>query len=194
MLRLSGHHHSNIICPCPRSNVEDFCIGPLIFDVACCASACCFRTDGALDIRRLRALLGGYAAVRPLTCIERASFLAFMRLTMFVCGTRSYDAPVCLCVLVPLACFAAAKTQSFAHRHRDCRLCNCTWRFINFNIDKVISATFAALAVPEHRLKRSVSSEMKKNACIHSTFKNIRTRIFILFSGKLHNEHHQHVQ
>lgn len=77
-------------------DLEDFCLGPLLFDVACCASACCFRDDGALDIRRLRALLEGYAAVRPLTPVERKHFLAFMRLTM---------------------------------------LCNCTWRFINFNID-----------------------------------------------------------
>ena len=77
-------------------DLEDFCLGPLLFDVACCASACCFREDGALDIRRLRALLTGYASVRPLTEVERKYFLPFMRLTM---------------------------------------LCNCTWRFINFNID-----------------------------------------------------------
>ena len=49
-----------------------------------------------MDIRRLRALLTGYASVRPLTEVERKYFLPFMRLTM---------------------------------------LCNCTWRFINFNID-----------------------------------------------------------
>ena len=77
-------------------DLEDFCTGPLLFDVACCASASCFRADGALDVRRLRALLEGYAAVRPLTALERERFLPFMRLSM---------------------------------------LCNCTWRFINFNID-----------------------------------------------------------
>jgi len=77
-------------------DLEDFCVGPLLFDVACCASASCFRPDGALDLRRLRALLQGYAAVRPLTTDERRHFLSFMRLTM---------------------------------------LCNCTWRFVNFNID-----------------------------------------------------------
>lgn len=77
-------------------DLEDFCLGPLLFDVACCASAACFRPDGALDVRRLRALLSGYASVRPLSQTERALFLPFMRLTM---------------------------------------LCNCTWRFINFNID-----------------------------------------------------------
>lgn len=77
-------------------DLEDFCVGPLLFDVACCASACCFRADGALDMRRVRALLEGYASVRPLTPTERTHFVAFMRLTM---------------------------------------LCNCTWRFINFNIE-----------------------------------------------------------
>ena len=78
-------------------DLEDFCLGPLLFDVACCASASCFRPDGAFDIRRLRALLGGYASVRPLNATERELFLPFMRLTM---------------------------------------LCNCTWRFINFNIEQ----------------------------------------------------------
>ena len=63
-------------------DLEDFCVGPLLFDVACCASASCFRPDGALDLRRLRALLEGYAAVRPLTAGERRHFLSFMRLTM----------------------------------------------------------------------------------------------------------------
>ena len=77
-------------------DLEDLCLGPLLFDVACCASACCFRADGAFDVRRLRHLLQGYSAVRPLEKSERETFLAFMRLTM---------------------------------------LCNCTWRFVNFNID-----------------------------------------------------------
>ena len=47
-------------------------------------------------MRRLRALLTGYAAVRPLLPVEKKHFLAFMRLTM---------------------------------------LCNCTWRFVNFNVE-----------------------------------------------------------
>lgn len=77
-------------------DLEDLCIGPLLFDIACCASACCFRDDGALDARRLRALLTAYAAVRPLEPAESRRFVDFMKLTM---------------------------------------LCNCTWRFKNFNID-----------------------------------------------------------
>jgi Ser/Thr protein kinase RdoA (MazF antagonist) len=78
-------------------DMEDVCIGPLLFDIACCASACCFRADdNALDMRRMRHLLGGYASERPLGLSERKVFVAFMKLTM---------------------------------------LCNCTWRFKNFNID-----------------------------------------------------------
>eukprot|EP00308_Calcidiscus_leptoporus_P021935 CAMPEP_0119357268 /NCGR_PEP_ID=MMETSP1334-20130426/5689_1 /TAXON_ID=127549 /ORGANISM="Calcidiscus leptoporus, Strain RCC1130" /LENGTH=352 /DNA_ID=CAMNT_0007371471 /DNA_START=39 /DNA_END=1097 /DNA_ORIENTATION=- len=76
---------------------EDACVGPLLFDVACCACACCFRqSDNALDIRRLRALMEGYSTVRPLAEAERRHFVAFMKLSM---------------------------------------LCNCAWRFKQFNID-----------------------------------------------------------
>jgi hypothetical protein len=78
-------------------DLEDFTVGPLLFDVACCASACCFRAkDNALDIARLRALMRGYAAERPLAPAEVEQFVAFMRVAL---------------------------------------LCNCTWRFKNFNID-----------------------------------------------------------
>jgi len=77
-------------------DLEDVCVGPLLFDVACCASASCFRDDGALDARRLRALLTAYTEVRPLEAAESRCFVHFMKLTM---------------------------------------LCNCTWRFKNFNID-----------------------------------------------------------
>ena len=78
-------------------DLEDVCLGPLLFDVACCACAACFDADtGALDLGRFRALMGGYSAARPLAAQERAVFVAFMRLTM---------------------------------------LCNCAWRFKNFNVD-----------------------------------------------------------
>jgi len=77
-------------------DLEDACVGPLLFDLACCASACCFREDGALDGHRLRALLTSYAEVRSLEHVESRRFVDFMKLTM---------------------------------------LCNCTWRFKNFNID-----------------------------------------------------------
>lgn len=64
-------------------DLEDVCIGPLLFDIACCASACCFRPhDNALDARRLRVLLTGYAAARPLSEVEKSLFVDFMKLTM----------------------------------------------------------------------------------------------------------------
>ena len=78
-------------------DLEDVCVGPLLFDLACCASAACFRPhDNALDVRCLRALLTGYSSTRRLSPAEKANFVAFMKLTM---------------------------------------LCNCSWRFKNFNID-----------------------------------------------------------
>ena len=78
-------------------DMEDVCIGPLLFDIACCAASCCFRaSDNALDMRKMRHLLEGYASERPLLPAERKAFVGFMKLTM---------------------------------------LCNCTWRFKNFNID-----------------------------------------------------------
>ncbi len=67
---------------CGFVDLEDVCVGPLLFDVACCASACCFREDGALDARRLRPLLSAYAQGRPLEPAERRRFVAFMKLAM----------------------------------------------------------------------------------------------------------------
>ena len=63
-------------------DLEDACVGPLLFDLACCASACCFREDGALDGHRLRALLTSYAEVRSLEHVESRRFVDFMKLTM----------------------------------------------------------------------------------------------------------------
>lgn len=69
-------------------DLEDLCVGPLLFDIACCACACCFRpNDGgalsnALDMGRMRALLHGYASERPLVPAESKVFVAFMRATM----------------------------------------------------------------------------------------------------------------
>lgn len=59
------------------------CVGPLIFDVACCAAAACFRAgDNAFDVRRLRALLGGYDAVRQLTAKEAEQLVGFMQIAL----------------------------------------------------------------------------------------------------------------
>jgi hypothetical protein len=63
-------------------DLEDVCVGPLLFDIACCASASCFRPDGAFDARRLRSLLGAYAEVRPLEAAEVRRFVDFMCLAM----------------------------------------------------------------------------------------------------------------
>ena len=72
-------------------DLEDVCVGPLLFDVACCACASCFREDGALDGRRLRALLTAYSEIRPLEPAERRRFVDFMKLTMLCnwCAVRS---------------------------------------------------------------------------------------------------------
>jgi Ser/Thr protein kinase RdoA (MazF antagonist) len=59
------------------------CIGPLLFDVACCAAAACFRaSDNAFDVRRLRALLTGYDAARPITETEAEQLVTFMQIAM----------------------------------------------------------------------------------------------------------------
>lgn len=83
-------------------DIEDFCVGPLIFDLCCCVIGCCFKvvTDKedstqVLDMALLEALLIGYCAHRKLPQIERDHFVPFMRLTL---------------------------------------LCNCSWRFVKFNV------------------------------------------------------------
>ena len=63
-------------------DMEDVTVGPLLFDLACCASACCFQADNTLDLERLTALLEAYKTVRPLEQLEKLHFVAFMRLTM----------------------------------------------------------------------------------------------------------------
>ena len=91
-------------------DIEDVCVGPLLFDLACCAIGCCFKEsskDGdddneerkypqVLDMSLLAALLNGYCADRKLPDIEKQHFVAYMRLTL---------------------------------------LCNCCWRFVKFNVD-----------------------------------------------------------
>jgi Ser/Thr protein kinase RdoA (MazF antagonist) len=86
-------------------DVEDFCVGPLLFDLACCAIGCCFKvsqiaTDSrypqVLDMSLFSALLTGYCENRKLEQIEKEHLIAFMRLTL---------------------------------------LCNCCWRFVKFNVD-----------------------------------------------------------
>ena len=45
----------------------------LAYDVAVCLNAWCFETDFAFNVTKARALLAGYAAVRPLDAAERAA-------------------------------------------------------------------------------------------------------------------------
>lgn len=92
-------------------DMEDCCVGPLLFDVACLVIGVCFlgenkensissnntgETSETLDLGWVRQLLKGYCEVRPLTEAEKKHFAPFMRLVL---------------------------------------LCNCAWRFVNFNVD-----------------------------------------------------------
>ena len=58
------------------SGLIDFyfaCTDLLAYDVAICLNAWCFGPGGSFDAGRARALLGGYASIRPLTGAERAA-------------------------------------------------------------------------------------------------------------------------
>jgi len=60
------------------SGLIDFyfaCTDTLAYDVAVCLNAWCFEPDHAYNVTKGRALLDGYAAVRPLSAAERAAFL-----------------------------------------------------------------------------------------------------------------------
>jgi Ser/Thr protein kinase RdoA (MazF antagonist) len=87
-------------------DMEDVCVGPLLFDLACCAIGCCFKEGEekdvltgkykqVLDFNLLSALLEGYCRDRKLPVLEVEHFIAYMRLTL---------------------------------------LCNTSWRFVKFNI------------------------------------------------------------
>lgn len=87
-------------------DLEDVCVGPLLFDLSCCVIGCCFTnaTDSneggdkykqVLDFDVLSAFLDGYCADRKLPDLEVEHFVAYMRLTL---------------------------------------LCNCSWRFVKFHI------------------------------------------------------------
>lgn len=88
-------------------DVEDICIGPLLFDLACCAIGCCFQErpssssggsskfSQVLDFDLFEALLKGYRSERELLAIEVEHLVPFMRLAL---------------------------------------LCNCSWRFVKFNV------------------------------------------------------------
>ena len=88
-------------------DMEDVCVGPLLFDLACCAIGSCFKKSDehddefgckynqVLDFDLLSAFLDGYCAARKLPSLEIEHFVAYMRLAL---------------------------------------LCNASWRFVKFNI------------------------------------------------------------
>lgn len=69
-------------------DIEDVCVGPLLFDLACCVIGCCFSessdqsTKQVLDMQLFEALLDGYCRDRKLPLVEREHFVPFMRLTL----------------------------------------------------------------------------------------------------------------
>lgn len=71
-------------------DIEDFCVGPLLFDLACCAVGSCFKEsptlngehNQVLDMPLLEAFLKGYCADRKLPQLEKDHFVPFMRLTL----------------------------------------------------------------------------------------------------------------
>lgn len=66
-------------------DIEDVCVGPLLFDIACCAIGCCFTVENGeqvIDMTLLKALLKGYYTERSLSRLEQEHFVAFMRLTL----------------------------------------------------------------------------------------------------------------
>lgn len=68
-------------------DLEDTTVGPCLFDVACCACACCFDTTNSLDYARLKALLEGYSYQRPLLATESVTFIDWMKLAMLCNAT-----------------------------------------------------------------------------------------------------------
>jgi homoserine kinase type II len=80
----------------PRvSGLIDFyfaCTDLLAYDVAVCLNAWCFEPDGSFNVTKARALIGAYAAVRPLTAGERAALPVLCRgAAIRFLLTRLYD-------------------------------------------------------------------------------------------------------
>ncbi len=80
----------------PRvSGLIDFyfaCTDLLAYDVAVCLNAWCFEPDGAFNVTKARAMLGAYAALRPLSGAERAALPVLCRgAAIRFLLTRLYD-------------------------------------------------------------------------------------------------------
>ncbi|CAE8720855.1 unnamed protein product, partial [Polarella glacialis] len=65
---------------------EDSCVGPLVLDLAVCASACCFTASNDLIIPRLSVLLREYLRHRSLSAVEAESFVDFMAAGALACS------------------------------------------------------------------------------------------------------------
>ena len=86
-------------------DIEDVCVGPLLFDLACCAIGCCFQEarEGSkhpqmINFDLFHSLLLGYCEDRMLSDLEKGHLVPFMKLAL---------------------------------------LCNCSWRFVKFNVPSV---------------------------------------------------------
>ncbi|MGG5823690.1 homoserine kinase [Falsiroseomonas sp. HW251] len=77
------------------SGLIDFyfaCTDLFAYDVAVCLNAWCFEPDGSFNVTKGRALVGAYAAVRPLSEAERAALPALCRgAAIRFLLTRLYD-------------------------------------------------------------------------------------------------------
>lgn len=69
-----GHHLSGVI------DFYNAASGWMLYDVAIAVNDWCLGDDGALQPRRARALLAGYAARRPFTAVEAQCWPAMLRL------------------------------------------------------------------------------------------------------------------
>jgi homoserine kinase type II len=80
--------------PCVSGLIDFYfaCTDLLAFDVAVCLNAWCFEADGSFNVTKARALIGAYAAVRPLSGAERAALPVLCRgAAIRFLLTRLYD-------------------------------------------------------------------------------------------------------
>jgi len=69
-----GSHLSGVI------DFHNACSGPMLYDLAIAANDWCSNQDGSLDLPRLRALLGGYAALRAFSRAEGEHWPSLLRI------------------------------------------------------------------------------------------------------------------
>jgi len=80
---LVEHDDRGAITSCVLVDYEDVCVGPIVFDLACCAIGCCFSAaDNQLQLHRLHRLLEGYRKTREMEQCEKDVFVDFMRVAL----------------------------------------------------------------------------------------------------------------